>query len=473
MLNSNFCILIRSFSKKEIKDFGKFLRQQHARKTIPLSIFEYIRRYAPGFDDPRLDKERAYNQIFPGELYNYRKITDALSDLFLLANQFLLQEKVKTTSWLQQQLLLDIYREKKLQPWVNKTLELLEQQLATDQEDEGLHRKFYYRQLFYDQQLYFNRGGSKVRISSDFLTDGLANLEAFRMFWQLQYYLELEMRRNILNEKADLPKLKALLDEVGQLSHATYPIHHIYRQLFLLMREENDDYDSLIKMMAKEKDRIAPIEQQVMQIYLLNYISRLIRRGQVKYSELAFHIYRSGLASGVLLIDGKLTVTRFMNILDSAIKIGNMPFARQVLALGDEYLDASHREDCLEMGQAMIDFADNELDRAVARIEGNKYDSMDLRIRSRWLLVCLYYDLNAFDKLINHLRAFEVLLRRDQILSEANKKATRNFIRLTRKLYLREAPKDELKTLIQETKPIVNQRWLIKKLGTYRHFSKN
>ena len=71
MKNSSLIQLLESSSIKEIKEFGDFIRSPFFNKNeSAVSLYNYLRKYYPDFEESKISKEEVHKKIFPGVKYN-------------------------------------------------------------------------------------------------------------------------------------------------------------------------------------------------------------------------------------------------------------------------------------------------------------------------------------------------------------------------------------------------------------------
>ena len=87
----SFIRLLKSFSKKEITDFEKFIASPffNSQSTL-VKIFSEIKKYYPEFSDNNFTKKNLYEKVNPGKIYNDVIFRKYISNLFKLSEKFLI-----------------------------------------------------------------------------------------------------------------------------------------------------------------------------------------------------------------------------------------------------------------------------------------------------------------------------------------------------------------------------------------------
>mgnify|MGYP001160620014 CR=1 FL=1 len=96
MLSSSLTDILRSFSKKEIKEFGLFVESPYYNTSEATTKLYYeIIKFYPGFSSRNFEKEYLFNRVYPGAILKEDLLRKLLSNLIKLTNEFMKQESVK------------------------------------------------------------------------------------------------------------------------------------------------------------------------------------------------------------------------------------------------------------------------------------------------------------------------------------------------------------------------------------------
>jgi len=96
MLSSSLTDILRSFSKKEIKEFGLFVESPYYNTSEATTKLYYeIIKFYPAFSSRNYDKEYLFSKVYRGGILKEDLLRKLLSNLIKLTNEFLKQESVK------------------------------------------------------------------------------------------------------------------------------------------------------------------------------------------------------------------------------------------------------------------------------------------------------------------------------------------------------------------------------------------
>ncbi len=111
------------FSTKEVKEFGDFVNSPFFNKNQSvIRLFEYLRKLYPDFDEEKLDKEYAYENIFPNTQYNDGFMRTIMFNLSNLAESFLAYQGFKSKKFAERRYLLHELNERDLNRQIEKNM---------------------------------------------------------------------------------------------------------------------------------------------------------------------------------------------------------------------------------------------------------------------------------------------------------------------------------------------------------------
>lgn len=115
MIKSSLLEILRTFSKQELIKFEDFIRSPYFNKNENvLKLFLVIKKYAPAFNDPDLNKEIVWKSLFPGMKYNYGKMKNVIHDLNQLAEKFIRLEHAERNEIRKDYQLLEVLFERNI-----------------------------------------------------------------------------------------------------------------------------------------------------------------------------------------------------------------------------------------------------------------------------------------------------------------------------------------------------------------------
>jgi len=90
MINLQIVKILRSFTKEEINSFTDFIYSPYYNKSKTVQkLWDEVKKYAPEFDSPNLEKEKVFKKIFGDKNFNYGTMKNLISTFTSIAEKFL------------------------------------------------------------------------------------------------------------------------------------------------------------------------------------------------------------------------------------------------------------------------------------------------------------------------------------------------------------------------------------------------
>ena len=177
MLKSSLLEIIRTFSKQELIKFEDFVRSPfYNKKENVVKLFLQLKNCAPDFPEEKLSKEKVWETLFPGKIYNYGIMKNIIFDLNKLAEEFITTLRFNTDEYKRNEYLLDaLFDRELLKIFLNKHNSFdkepdLDYLNANNLEiDDYLHymSKIYHLKLHYHHQFDINFKIENLQFSCD------------------------------------------------------------------------------------------------------------------------------------------------------------------------------------------------------------------------------------------------------------------------------------------------------------------
>src|SRR6187402_526700 len=106
----NLILILRTFSKEEIKNFQKFINSPFYNNLEKIcNLFNVLKDFYPDFSSEYLNTEYIFERLYPGSKYNYSTITNLISKLQKLADDFLITINLQKTTFKKNEFLMKEY----------------------------------------------------------------------------------------------------------------------------------------------------------------------------------------------------------------------------------------------------------------------------------------------------------------------------------------------------------------------------
>lgn len=127
MENSSLIKILKTFTKREIKAFEKFVDSPYFNTSEATALlFQKIKKYYPLFESNELIKESLFTKIYVGQKYSEELMRKLMSNLIKLSEEFITQEKLKELKYYKSNFMLNGLLDRKLTAQFAKKYELIE-----------------------------------------------------------------------------------------------------------------------------------------------------------------------------------------------------------------------------------------------------------------------------------------------------------------------------------------------------------
>jgi len=221
---------------------------------------------------------------------------------------------------------------------------------------------------------------------------------------------------------------------------------------------------SNLEFFIKENHNCLPQDEiLVYVIFMANHFSQEIKNGYSSASQKALDNYKFGLEKEVLIHKGILDKTVYENIVTVAKMNSEFNWATNFANNYKQYLLQEWQEETHKLALAEIAFAQEKFNAVFNLLGQIELSEIFQNVRAKCLILRSYFELNDFDNFFNYCDSFYRYIKRSK-LSEDNKKAIQNFIRLLRKLASVTDKSEDITTAILKTKPLFFKEWLLNKV---------
>lgn len=266
---------------------------------------------------------------------------------------------------------------------------------------------------------------SMLRINE--LNDRLYLATKFRLACHLASH------KMIFNSAQDLPLLPAalqILETTPRLKDD--PIVGLYARAYrTLTFDDPVDRQQLVQYLDDNPETIANYEALDVFHSLLNDTIRKINTGSDSANQLAFYLLRSGMESGLLVKDGRMSGSIFFNITMISIKVNHLDWAESIHKSYRDSLSPSDYMTYYYYSRATLLMAKGQMEKAQDNLR--KFDhqvaSVHIQLQARILEVRLDFELNQRELLTSHLNSLSVFLSRHKELGY-HRDISLNFVRL-------------------------------------------
>lgn len=469
MQNSHIIIVLRTFSKKELRDLQKWLESPfHNQREDVLLLLKYLTTNDHLENERYLKKEKIYNKIFKGEPFDDAKLRQTMYFLLKSVEAFLVYQQTNNEELHMQITLAGVYRERKLEKAFKKAVRQI----------ENLHVEMPYRNQQFLRYEYLLQQEQYLFLESQERTIKM-NLQEVSDALDITYVAD-KLRQSCLM-LAHQAVYKAmykigLIDEVlhyvesNQLTEN--PAIGIYYYLYQTMAEPQkpEHFEALEKQILRHGKVFPSKERKDIYLGAINYCIQMLNLGKDAYWRKAFDLYRLGLEEEILVTDGTIGPYLFRNVTAAGLKLKEYEWVDFFIHKYKDFLEEKHRDNFFQFNLARLRFEQNDYKSAIQLLAQTDFDDVLIHLGAKTMLLKIYYELDETDALESLLESMRTYLNRKELVG-AYRPNYQNIIRYTKKL-VRINPydkvrKEKLREEILKANPLSERDWLIKQLESH------
>ena len=472
MLSDKLITLLKSFQKKELNRFRKYLLSPFFNENTSLIdlfdlVDQHIRQYSSReFDTPELQKKDVWIKLFPNKVYNDIQIRRLCSDLGKLALDFLAHQNYTSNPISVYSHLLpalnNIQRGKHFKSTVHKALSLQQKTRIWD-------ANYYYHNFIIEQQRDLHQAFSSSH-SLDNIHQADQHLDCFYIIHKLQLHCHL-LSYQETRSLTGVSLFQPFMDILVESTYLEIPAVAIYYQMVLCLSEKENEthYQKLKTILEKHHTFFSIAELQ--NIYLLsqNYCVFQINLGKVRFYDELFNIYKILLEKEIIFTNGELHPQNYKNIITVGLTVENFEWVENFIQVHTQRLPKKNQDNDLNYNLAKVYFHTGQHEKVIDQLREVEYKTLNYALEGKLMLLKTYYELKEYRALESLMDSFRIYLHRNRVISRDVKQQYLNVLRFVKKLAYA-APYDtknleKIKKQIHNCKALADKKWILEKLA--------
>lgn len=474
MNNTKTIITFQKINAEEIKLLQRFVHSPYfnMHKGV-IKLFEALLQYYPSFNSTKLKREKLFQKVFPEEKYDYQKISDVMTYLTRVLDQFIAQRTYEKNTLLSNRIQNRAYREYNMPRRFEKKLK---QELDTNYHQTNNARECYWHKyrLEDESDLFFSAKDSRTNDKS--IERKTLHLDHFYFSSKLKNACEMLNRQNIVQEEYKIEFLEPILEFVESNKNALedYPDILIYHSIYKTLQEPDNEnhYSELIDLLELHSNEIYVDELRSMYDYVQNYCIKKINQGRQEYLKAIFAVYKTLLVKELIFENEILSEWDYKNIVTVATRLKEYRWAESFVEQYKDRLATKTRDNAYHYNLAALYYSEGNYEKAMRLLQSVEFTDVYYNLGGRSLLLKTYYESNETEPLYSLVDAFKIYLRRNKLISPYQYTAHMNLVKFTKKLFdissMRYTSRkstiskhlDKLKKRIDTQTDISNANWL-------------
>lgn len=434
MIDAKAFMLLKSLNEEEFRRLHKFLRSPFYNYTKALiALFEYLRKYYPSFDSPKLSKEKVWDKIYPEEPFHHRKFWRLTNNLTQLVEKFIVQLELEKEPKKERSILIQaLNRRNAYLLFEKETLKMLEKDdfLYALPKEKPLEKYLLLKDYF------FHPSTPKWKVDIEQQNEIMECLDLFFVSNKLRLASEFIGRESILKEKHAIHFLQLVVDEVER----KYPKFKVYNKIIALQKSQlEEDYWKARKQYLKDLEDLGVEDRLTVLNQLFNYAIWQVNNGNNKFRQEHFELYKMALKSEILIQNEQISDLAFTNIVSYGASFKEFDWTSQFIEKYEIYLEKGQKEDALKLSWGYFFFFKKDFSEVLETLSPHSFKKVIHAQRGKSLLLRSFFELylqdpTYYELFLSFSLSFEKFLRRDSIQSQRKVKNYLNLISALRKI---------------------------------------
>ena len=480
MKDTRLLKLIRTFTKEELKSFEKYLQSPFLRPARDTTgLYDYIIKFYPDYDTPRLEKERVFEKIFKGESYNEKKLQNLIFDLTKAAEDYLALSNVLKD---ENELLLNLskgYLKKNLTDESNRVNKIIEKKLIPGFST----RKDYvskFRRLSYLKGNYFTEANDFENL----IESKKRYFEASAVQFIIDYTHIIgtvipaldTYGKNIKGEfietimqSFDLEKIMKALEKSDLKSKHLILLH--YYLLKTNLEKNNPEYYYLLRDVFYELLPDFDREEKCMIFNdLVNFCVQNYERDSGVFKKEIFEVYKKMLENKAYSLSENeyMQVMIYRNIVLSSITLRELKWLEHYIENYTDCLHPEYRKDLKNLSYANLYYIKKEYETALSWASKINHEFFLFKFDLKNMLLIIYYELDYFESAFSLVDSYKHYLSNSKEITSFYKVPLNNFLKLyfdLLKIKNRQGKETAsfVKNKIKKESQLISKNWLLEK----------
>jgi len=480
MEKSKSILLLKSFSKQELKRFGDFLLSPYFNSNTRVSrLFEELKKHQPAYSGRGVEKESLYKKLFPGKVYNEQVMKNLISEMLRLEKEFLAIDNYNGDKINKSLALISQLASRPVDSLYNKEMESFEKEARESQSVAVLlhYDLFRLEEIKFRHNIIINRQAH--------VTENIVKAGEYLIIFFLKNILRLSVNINInkfsFNTQTDInltDKLLQSLDIKSIMEYMEYSgIEHsvnirllYYAMICNLKIDDDAAYKTYRELLYANLAGLKRDEANILLHFLESIIAQKINSGRHEFYGDLFETYKVELAENLYSPDesSPLTVMKFRNIYLTAIRAGDYRWAEKFISNYKKELHEENRKNIVELALAQLNFEKGEFGKTLQHLNKIKTDQVFFKVDVKVLSLMAFYELGHYESAISLIESFKRMLNSNPSLTEQYSQKNIAFANSTGSLIKLKSGAEENEVNLfmektRETEVIGNKSWLLNK----------
>lgn len=465
MEKSRLVRILRTFSKKESRDFNKWLHSPaHNLRQDVKDLFSYLSSEGTLNKSKLLNKELIFKSIFPKETYNDAKMRQTVHFFMSALENFLVYTEIIKDRVNAKTILASVYRKRSLPKSFQKAISEAQKEQEKNQFKDW---RYLFSQYLLEEEMYTYKSRLKRTVDMN-LQEATNALDTTYLSNKLRQMCLMLSHQAVYKKEYEIGMHEEVLKYVEANDLLEIPAIAIYYYSYKAATKTEDE--SFFQKLRDQMEQTGHLfkQSEIRDIYLLaiNYCIYKANAGKKEYIRELYELYKQGIEKGILIENGILSPRTFGNVVTNGTYLKEYDWVDLFITDYQKYLEEGQRENMVHYCRAKLHFEKGEFDQSMTLLSQFEYDDILMNLHAKTMLLKMYYQKEEIDALDSLIDSIGIYLRRKKVMGY-HKSNYKNIIRFTKKLLKvtgNNKYKEKLVAEIEEANPLTEKAWLLKQL---------
>ena len=329
--------------------------------------------------------------------------------------------------------------------------------------------EFFLNQYLREKNIYMMTNYDLDRNSQSNLNQIINNLDYFYLAEKMRWLCESIIRENVISMEYEILFRDEIIDHLKKYKYSDTPLVAIYLQMYLTLKEDNDDnYFEFKELLEKHIDIFPKGEAKEIYTAAINYCLKKANLGNNDFL-LEFLELNENLLEKNIIAQNELSPWKFKNIVTAGLKLSKFKWVEEFIENYKDKIPEIYRDNAITFNTAQLHFYQKRYEDVLPSLLQVHYEDFTYSLNSKLFTVITYYELGEDEAIYSFIDSFKTYLRRQKSISDKRKENYLNFLKYTKRLAKNKVQKNKntllkIQTEIKDHGKTVSKEWLLEKI---------
>lgn len=480
MEKSKLIVVLKTFTKDEIKSFNDFVRSPFFNnETVLIKLADYLQKHHPTYNSPQIEKEKVFAFLYPGKKYNDGLMRNIISDLLRLAEEFLAVTGFQADNIKKGLQLLEELYNRKLWNHFQRQREKTDIEIEKDGFKNGKYfdRKaeltVLYLGFLREEDINFRETHKVLQETSDLMTAG----SLVKLLFYNTYMLSVQANIGNISYRLNLAdEIESFFENKGK-HYLQIPYIEAYYLSYKLFETKDEKYFYKLKdSFQRNFNRINNLDKT--EIFSAMKYYAFINEGKTEFIKELFLLYKQEVESGIYNdSDDFIDSGSFMAVVRRGFDAEEFKWTEEFINNHINEVKEDSRKDTLHQCIAAKYYWEKNYDSSLRELAKITSGILQFKLNIKSLTLNIYYDLNETEQFYSHVDTYKHFILKNKLVHERIRGYINNYINYSKRLFdikntnvpYKEFELRKLRKEISENQALTEKIWLLKKAEELEH----